>query len=105
MDATQFIKEYGVEKAREVVSGAPEGVSLFEYIPICSGFSYIKIIDGIRYCFNPAANNWFVDNFKAEISFQFNDIKRLVESSALVDMGDDSHIENHISPLCKVGVK
>ena len=21
------------------------------------------------------------------------------------DMGDDSHIENHISPLCKVGVK
>ena len=85
MDATQFIKEYGVEKAREVVSGAPEGVSLFEYIPICSGFSYIKIIDGIRYCFNPAANNWFVDNFKAEISFQFNDIKRLVESVDLVN--------------------
>ena len=85
MDATQFIKEYGVEKAREVVSGAPEGVSLFEYIPICSGFSYIKIIDGIRYCFNPAANNWFVDNFKAEISFQFNDLKRLVESVDLVE--------------------
>lgn len=21
------------------------------------------------------------------------------------DMGDDSHIENHVSPLCKVGVK
>ena len=21
------------------------------------------------------------------------------------DMGDDSHIENHISPLCKMGVK
>lgn len=25
--------------------------------------------------------------------------------AAFVDMGDDSHIENHISPLCKVGVK
>ena len=24
---------------------------------------------------------------------------------AFVDMGDDSHIENHVSPLCKVGVK
>lgn len=21
------------------------------------------------------------------------------------DMGDDTHIENHVSPLCKVGVK
>lgn len=25
--------------------------------------------------------------------------------TAFVDMGDDSHIENHVSPLCKVGVK
>ena len=25
--------------------------------------------------------------------------------TAFVDMGDDSHIENHISPNCKVGVK
>lgn len=25
--------------------------------------------------------------------------------TAFVDMGDDSHIENHISPLFKVGVK
>ena len=24
---------------------------------------------------------------------------------AFVDMGDDSHIENHISPLCKMGVE
>jgi hypothetical protein len=25
--------------------------------------------------------------------------------AAFVDMGDDSHIENHVSPLCKVRVK
>ena len=25
--------------------------------------------------------------------------------TAFVDMGDDSHIENHVSPLCKMGVK
>lgn len=25
--------------------------------------------------------------------------------TAFVDMGDDSHIENHVSPNCKVGVK
>ena len=25
--------------------------------------------------------------------------------TAFVDMGDDTHIENHVSPLCKVGVK
>lgn len=84
MNAINFIKQHGVEKAREVVDGAPDGVMLFEYIPICSGLSYIKIIDGIRYCFNPATNNWFIDNFKAEISFQFNDLKRLVESVDLV---------------------
>lgn len=85
MNAYQFIQKHGVDKAREVVNGAPDGVMLFEYIPICSGFSYIKIIDGIRYCFNPATNNWFIDNFKAEISFQFNDIKRLVDSVAIVE--------------------
>ena len=25
--------------------------------------------------------------------------------TAFVDMGDDAHIENHVSPLCKMGVK
>ncbi len=25
--------------------------------------------------------------------------------TAFVDMGDDSHIENHVSPNCKVGVR
>ncbi len=25
--------------------------------------------------------------------------------TAFVDMGDDTHIENHVSPNCKVGVK
>ena len=25
--------------------------------------------------------------------------------TAFIDMGEDSHIENHVSPLCKVGVK
>ena len=108
MNAIQFIKEHGVEKAREVVEGAPVGVSLLEYIPICSGFSYIKIIDGIRYCFNPGANNWFVDNFKAEISFQFKDLKRLVESidhigdvNEMVDCEILDYPEDYTSPNCK----
>ena len=25
--------------------------------------------------------------------------------TAFIDIGDDTHIENHVSPLCKVGVK
>ena len=25
--------------------------------------------------------------------------------TAFIDMGDDAHIENHVSPLCKMGVK
>ena len=27
------------------------------------------------------------------------------EGNMVHDLGDDSHIENHVSPLCKVGVK
>ena len=65
MDTTQFIKEYGVEKAREVVEGTPE---LAEY---CS------TIDGKYYRIEINAVN-------------IKHLKRLVESMDLVEyFGND----------------
>lgn len=126
MNAIQFIKEQGVDKAREVVEGAPEN-------SICYDLEHGKHVayedTSIAMCF---LKNRFID---------LSDLKRLVESIDLVeacgglteikrhlrdgcyvgnekvivrkaiadyesiysynDMGDDSHIENHISPNCK----
>ena len=96
MNAIQFIKEHGVEKAREVVSGAPDGATHLSD-------------DACHYV------NADFKPLPAHIKEQLpklivlNDLKRLLESIDHVvginDMGDDSHIENHISPNCKVGVK
>lgn len=60
MDATQFIKEHGIKKAREVVDGAPE---LAEYY---------STIDGEYYRIELHAVN-------------LRHLKRLVESVDLID--------------------
>ena len=130
MDATQFIKEHGVKKAREVVEGALANARYFETYPL-----------RVRY---------YISDIGCNRAISISELKRLVESVDLIDslgglelskkesndcrfyeyadmshrayaikqaisdyesiysdndMGDDSHIENHVSPLCKVGVK
>ena len=96
MNAIQFIWQNGVKKAREVVGGAPGGATHLSD-------------DACHYV------NADFKPLPAHIKEQLpeliviDDLKRLVESiDHFVDineMGDDSHIENHVSPLCKVGVK
>ena len=47
-----------------------------------------------------------VDGVDAEV--EIPRLKQAIADYALIysnDMGDDTHIENHISPLCKMGVK
>ena len=196
MNAIQFIKEHGVEKARKVIDGAPEGSTHFV------GSTYLKLIGAVwwnawlpewSHKDNCMVKKWkcesielmktwgevykldelknLIANIDSQIAIKFIkewgddyskkyialsesegnilpwelSLKRLVESVDLVkehytldraieyanssytspeikvclldaiadyksiyinnDMGDDSHIENHVSPLCKVGVK
>ena len=60
MNAIQFIKEHGVEKAREVISGAPE---LAEYYSTIGGVYYRIEINAVN----------------------LKQLKRLVESVDLID--------------------
>lgn len=191
MNAIKFIKEHGVEKAREVVSGAPDKTAthyvfrkIHSYYSVefqswyhdgewwdsdCHteqdlidsyGSDFVLSLSDLK---NLIANidsqiaikfikEWGDDYSKKYIALSESEgnilpwelsLKRLVESIYLVkehctleraekyadspytapeikvclldaiadyksiysdnDMGDDSHIENHISPLCKVG--
>ena len=86
MNAITFIKQHGVEKAREVVEGAPEGAELF------STSTYIKNAhsEGQKDFFaqwsevvlgwiNASADRDFIDE-----AIKLSDLKRLVESVGLV---------------------
>lgn len=109
MNAIQFIKEHGIDKAREVVEGAPDGATHFTE---ALGGHYAK--EGMLKMkpqwlwFNSINKEWYYD-FAAKDHIHLPDLKRLVERIDHFvdanDMGDDSHIENHVSPNCKVGVK
>ena len=131
MNAIEFIKNNGVDKAREVVEGAPANAGYFETYPL-----------RVRY---------YISDIGCNRAISISELKRLVESVGLVeqfgndivgakrllaftkdcktielsdsvitterlkqaiadyeliysnDMGDDSHSEN--SPNCKVEVK
>ena len=140
MNAIQFIKDYGVAKARKVIDGAPSNAESYQ-----DGYYFrtkpeFQFHNGFHPVWNLTDNDgeWFKkDGFYPVL---INDLKMLLESIRLVDqfggldkakllinskkwmgylkqaiadyeliysndMGDDSHIENHVSPLCKVGVK
>ena len=90
MNAINFIKQHGVDKAREVVSKHAEC-----YMP-----------EVFKYWSEQLHDYVLAPKYAASL---VSDLKRLVESIDHIgdvnDMGDDTHIENHVSPLCKVGVK
>ena len=70
MDATQFIKEHGVEKAREVIEGAPANARYFETYPL-----------RVRY---------YISDIGCNRAISISELKRLVESVELVEhFGND----------------
>ena len=92
MNAIQFIKEHGVEKAREVVEGAPEGSTHFV------GLTYLKLIGAVWW--NAWLPEWshkdnrMVKKWKCESIelmktwgevYKLDELKRLVESIGLVN--------------------
>jgi hypothetical protein len=87
MRAEQFIKDHGLERAREVVEGAPEGSTHFV------GSTYLKLIGAVWW--NAWLSEWnhkdssMVKRWKCESIeliktwgdvFKLDEIKRLVES-------------------------
>ena len=60
--------------------------------------------DLIKCNFIKNGENWRLHTTKGEIEYATPE-EIAVGHRINNDMGDDSHIENHISPNCKVGVK
>ncbi|MEN9071557.1 hypothetical protein [Acinetobacter baumannii] len=91
MKPEQFIREYGVEKAREVVEDAPNCATLFRLCGIEEIPTYLKIIDGKywRYSwrngFREACQSTYNKINAAGELVSISDLKRLVESIDLVE--------------------
>ena len=133
MNATDFIKQHGVDKAREVIDGAPD---LAEYYSTIDGEYYrielhavnlrhlkrlVESVDLINANggLNGTKNTITLFQYSLDLGLYHGvdgvdaekEIPRLkqaiadYESIYSNDMGDDTHIENHVSPNCKVGVK
>lgn len=89
MNAIKFIKLYGLHSARVTVDDAQENTHY------CTEAGYYSIELDVAH--EPCPD-----------CVSIPELKRLVESVDRIDhfveandMGDDTHIENHISPLCK----
>lgn len=92
MKPEQFIREYGVEKAREVVEDAPNDSTLFRLCGIEEIPTYLKVKDGKywRYSwrsgFREACQSTYNKINDAGELVSLSDLKRLVESVELVEV-------------------
>ncbi|TPT82312.1 hypothetical protein [Acinetobacter baumannii] len=80
MKPEQFIREYGVDKAREVVEGAP-GFPVFGYCTLTGNYIF-KRSNATAYYHNET-NSWSKD-YAIELIL-LEDLKRLVESVDLIE--------------------
>ncbi|MRA20555.1 hypothetical protein F4T80_19375 [Acinetobacter pittii] len=80
MKPEQFIRDFGVEKAREVVEGAP-GFPVFGYCTLTGNYIF-KRSNATAYYHNET-NSWSED-YAIELIL-LEDLKRLVESVDLVE--------------------
>jgi hypothetical protein len=76
MKPEQFIREYGVEKAREVVEGAPKGATHYD-IPFEVYLRSTEFWNGSEW---KAVDNLTIQNLELPPFVDFPDLKRLVES-------------------------
>lgn len=97
MNATQFIQQYSVDKAREVVEGVPETATHFTE---ALGGHYAK--EGMLKMkpqwlwFNSINKEWYYD-FAAKDHIHLPELKRLVESVDLVNhMGGIADIKRKL---------
>ena len=129
MNAIQFIQQHGVDKAREVAEGAPDGAThlsddtshyvntdfkplpthikeqLPKLIVIDDLKRIVESVDLIESYGGAGLLEYQVRCLGQELSDSLKQAIADYESIYSNDIGDDSHIENHVSPNCKVGVK
>lgn len=92
MKPEQFIREYGVEKAREVAEGAP-GFPVFGYCTLTGNYIF-KRSNATAYYHNET-NSWSED-YAIELIL-LEDLKRLVDSVDLVNNCGGLAIANKIT--------
>ena len=126
MNAINFIKQYGVYKAREVVECAPDRATtvkpsldfkhfmygicenaagayilLSELKRLVNNVDLINSLGGVQ-----EANNKAFDMTMLVVGFNPDKIEQAIADYESIysdkEMSDDSHIENHVSPNCKV---
>lgn len=84
MRAEQFIKDHGVEKAKEVVEGAPKYATHFELG--VDGVFYFKYFGFSWFCFgSQGLINTYMDDYETCHLIDLLILKRLVESVDLVN--------------------
>ncbi|EPP3506152.1 hypothetical protein ACUN5M_000330 [Acinetobacter baumannii] len=87
MKPEQFIREYGVDKAREVVECRGSNCCMAQsYSPITR--KYYSVVDGVLYFFSESTNQFlkYADVISSTLDFvDLSDLKRLVESVDLVN--------------------
>lgn len=126
MNAIQFIKDHGVDKAREVVEGAPDGATTVKpsldfkhfmygicenaagaYILLSELKHLVDSVDLVKSYGGIINAKHDVKYLDLDWDYDTQRVTRLkqaiadYESIYSNDMGDDSHIENHVSPNCK----
>ncbi|HEI8439820.1 TPA: hypothetical protein SLF30_000480 [Acinetobacter baumannii] len=86
MKATQFIKDHGLERAREVVEGAPEHSQFV--IPCLDGEMYFsQREDGKWFKWSNGYNKWLEYFGKCDpldLAYSLLDVQRLMESVDLI---------------------
>ena len=126
MNAIKFIKLYGLHSARVTVEDAQENTHYcteagyysikldvtYEPCPDCVCLSELKrLVESVdlvkeHYTLDRAieyANSpYTAPEIKERLEQAIADYESIYSDN---NMGDDTHIENHVSPLCKVGVK
>ncbi|MFI3091872.1 hypothetical protein KWF57_18525 [Acinetobacter baumannii] len=80
MKPEQFIREYGVDKAREVVEGAPEGTTHYD-IPFEVYLRSTEFWNGSEW---KAVDDFTIQDLELPPYVDIPDLKRLVESVELI---------------------
>ena len=133
MNAIDFIKKHGVEKVKQFLESNakikskyldPISLEFFDGV-YRDGFDLIvsdlkrlvENVELVEHFGNDLVGakqllEFYKDCKTIELSGSVITVARLEQAIAdyesiycVADMGDDSHIDNHVSPLCKVGVK
>ena len=124
MNAINFIKHYGLNTAIRIIEDSKNDdfwdtetafythknsescVCLSELKRVVESVDLIDSLGGLELSKKESNDCRFYEY--ADMSHRSYAIKQAIadyESIYSNDMGDDTHIENHVSPNCKVGVK